>query len=195
MSSPNSLSQGMQFLKPYRGGRSRRVRKMRGGAAEYPNSFQELLPTDMHKEANIMSLDNAFAQLPSFYGKYGTMTGGRTRSRRMRGGVATVDASAMILDPNEAKQAFLNSQWTDENLVVPSFKGPYNSYAQKAGGTRHRSTRNRKNRSSRNRKNRSSRNRKNRSSRHRKNRSSRNRKNRSSRHRKNRSSRHRKNRK
>ena len=158
MSNPNSLSQGMQFIKPFRGGKSRRYR-LRGGSAEYPNSFQTLLPAELHNDARITAQDNAFAQLPSFYGKYGTMTGGKKKSRRMRGGMApaSVNSPAMLLNADQASRTFLNPQWTNENLVVPSFKGPDNSQVQvqKAGAKRsrkNRSTRKHKNRSTRNRK-------------------------------------------
>ena len=129
--------------------RKRCLRKrMRGGSAEYPNSFQELLPQNLHAAANITSQDNAFAQLPKFIGTYGSMTGGN-RTRKMRGGVAPVDAPGMILTKGEEGAAFLNPQWYTENQVVPSFKGPENAlaaqqyatqfaYTQKAGGKRSR---------------------------------------------------------
>ena len=136
----SSLPQGQQFAemtKDFHGGkrktrkaRKTRGRKMRGGSAEYPNSFQELLPQEMHGAANIGKLDAAFAQLPSFVGKYGMAGGKRSKkTRRMRGGVAPVDAPAMILTPAEEPAAFLNPQWYNENQVVPSFKGPENAYA------------------------------------------------------------------
>jgi hypothetical protein len=102
---------------------------MRGGAqAAFPGEFSQTLPQDMHAAADIASLDKAFAQLPEFVGKYG-MVGGK-RSRKQRGGVAPVDASAMILSPAEESQAFLNPQWYNENLVNPNFRAPV---AQKAG--------------------------------------------------------------
>ena len=143
----NSLRQGQQFAdltKAYHGGRHhrsratrnrrshRRSRRMRGGAhASFPGEFSQVLPQDMHAAADITSLDTAFAQLPQFAGKYG-MTGGSRRSRRRRqyGGVAPVDASAMILSPTEEGQAFLNPQWYNENMVNPNFRGPV---VQKAG--------------------------------------------------------------
>jgi len=111
---------------------------MRGGAVDYPTQFSEVLPVDMHSGARITSLDNAFAQLPSFAGKYGMSGGKRSRrnhrnTRRQRGGVAAVNAPPMILTPQEEPAAFLNPQWYTENQVVPSFKGPDNSYVQKAG--------------------------------------------------------------
>jgi hypothetical protein len=99
---------------------------MKGGSAEYPNQFSQLLPTDMHAAADVTSQDAAFAQLPEFVGKYG-MSGGRRR--RMHGGIAPVNAPAMILTPQEEPAAFLNPQWYNENLVVPSYKGPENAYA------------------------------------------------------------------
>jgi hypothetical protein len=105
-----------------------------GGGAEFPSAFDALLPSNMHSAANIGSLDTAFAQLPQFAGKYG-MSGGRRSSRRshMRGGMAPIDAPAMLLSAGEERSAFLNPQWYTENQVVPSFKGPENAYVQKAG--------------------------------------------------------------
>ena len=135
-SAGSSLSQGQQFAdltRAFHGGkRTRRFRqrKMRGGSAPYPNSFDDVLPPELHGAANVSSQDAAFAELPKYIGSYGSMTGGRrTRRRKMRGGVANVDASAMILSPAEEPAAFLNPQWYTENQVVPSFKGPENAYA------------------------------------------------------------------
>jgi hypothetical protein len=153
-------------------------RNMRGGVADYQNDFSQTLPQDMHAEADIGKLDAAFAQLPEFVGKYGMGGGARRRNNRKVGGVAPVTASAMILTPQEEPAAFLNPQWYDENLVVPSYKGPENAYAasqyanqssysQKAGKRSRKASR--KNRSNRkaSRKNRSNRkaSRKNRSNR------------------------------
>jgi len=101
---------------------------MNGGSAEYPNSFQDLLPQNLHGAAQITGQDNAFAELPKFIGSYGSMTGGR-RTRKMRGGVAPVDAPGMILSKAEEGPAFLNPQWYTENQVIPSFKGPENAFA------------------------------------------------------------------
>ena len=123
---------GTQRRGTQRRGTQRRgtMSRMRGGSASYPDSFSELLPQDLHGMANISSQDNAFAQLPSFVGKYGGMTGGRrTRKMKMKGGVASVTDSSMILAPSEEPAAFLNPQWYNENQVVPSFKGPENAYA------------------------------------------------------------------
>jgi len=147
----SSLSQGQKFAEMGRGlhGGRRTTRKdrknrriMYGGMADFPSSFDALLPQDMHGQADIGRLDQAFSELPQFVGKYG-MQGGK---RKMRGGVvlapAEVNSSAMILSPQEEGAAFLNPQWYNENQVVPSFKGPENSfqqyvnhtnYAQKAG--------------------------------------------------------------
>ena len=163
----SSLTQGQAFAnmtKDFHGG-TRRFR-MRGGAADFPSSFDALLPADMHGAADIGRLDKAFAELPQFAGKYG-MSGGRRsrRNRRARGGAlapADVTAPAMILGAGEERAAMLNPQWYTENQVVPSFKGPENayaaqqyanqpSYAQKAGKRRSRKA-NRKN-SRKNRKN------------------------------------------
>lgn len=117
---------------------------MKGGSAEYPASFEDRLPNELHGAANITSQDKAFADLPKFVGSYGGMTGGRRSTRKengkcrcrgrcmcrkMRGGVANVDAPSMILTPAEEGAAYLNPQWYNENKVVPSFQGPDNAYA------------------------------------------------------------------
>ena len=157
LSATSSLPQGELFAKMtanYHGGkrkasrkvnrkvsrkasrRSTSMRKMRGGAgAPYPGEFNALLPQDMHAAANVAKLDQAYAQLPEFVGKYG-MSGGALAP-------AEVSAPSMILSAAEEPKAFLNPQWYTENTVVPSFKGPENAlaaqqapqfaYAQKAG--------------------------------------------------------------
>lgn len=163
LTASNSTSQGQTFqglTKNYHGGKRysmrRSTRRMRGGAVNYPSEFSEVLPADLHSGARITPLDNAFAQLPSFVGQYG-MSGGKSRrskkskSRRsMRGGMAPVDAPTWFLTPQEEGQAFLNPQFYTENLVVPSFKGPDNSYVQKAGKrSKRKSHKNHKNHKSR----------------------------------------------
>jgi hypothetical protein len=106
---------------------------MRGGGdmAAYPSQFSEMLPADMHSSARIGALDTSFAELPQFIGKYGNQTGGR-RSRKHRGGMAPLSMPSMLLTAAEEPAAMLNPQWYTENLVVPSFQGPANSYAQQA---------------------------------------------------------------
>jgi len=134
----SSLTQGREFDRitaPLHGGR--RSRKMRGGAtnvAAYPSQFSEMLPQDMHNSARIGALDTSFAQLPQFVGKYGNQTGGRRsrKQRRHRGGMAPITMPSMLLTAAEEPAAMLNPQWYNENLVVPSFQGPVNSYAQQA---------------------------------------------------------------
>jgi len=139
----NSLTQGQEFdriTKPLHGGkrsRAKRGRKtMRGGYdanAAYPSQFSEMLPQDMHASARISSLDTSFAELPQFAGKYGNQMGGGRRSRRKhRGGMAPLSMPSMLLTPAEEPAAMLNPQWYNENMVVPSFQGPANSYAQQA---------------------------------------------------------------
>jgi len=137
----SSLPQGESFAKmtsTYHGGKRRR--SMRGGAlgAPFPGGF-ETLPNEMHELAGIGKQDAAFQQLPEFAGKYG-MSGGkrahrrsRVHTRKMRGGVADVSAPSMLLNSEEAGNAGLHVQWANENLVVPSYKGPDNALLQKAG--------------------------------------------------------------
>ena len=104
--------------------RAQRRFRMRGGAvelADYTKSFENL-PTDMQGTGGIDSLNKAFADLGQFRQGGGSR---RLRStRRMRGGVADLTASDMILTPQEEGQAFLNPQWYTENMVTPGFKGP-----------------------------------------------------------------------
>jgi hypothetical protein len=144
----SSLPQGREFDRitaPLHGGR--RSRKMRGGYdanAAYPSQFSEMLPQDMHNSARTTILDQSFAELPQFIGKYGNQTGGKRsrkhrggkRSRRSgrkhRGGMAPLSMPSMLLTPAEEPAAMLNPQWYTENMVVPSFQGPANSYAQQA---------------------------------------------------------------
>jgi hypothetical protein len=161
LSATSSLPQGEVFMKMtanYHGGKRRRAAtrksrkahrrasrkarrsasrtQQRGGAgAPYPGEFSALLPQDMHAAADITKLDQAYAQLPEFAGKYG-MSGGALAP-------AAANAPSMILSAAEEPKAFLNPQWYTENQVVPSFKGPENAlvaqqapqfaYAQKAG--------------------------------------------------------------
>jgi hypothetical protein len=154
-SETSSLSQGSQFAsmtKDFHGGKRRTQRNKRnqrkqrkqrtrkgtrtqrqrqngGSVAAYPASFSDTLPQNMHASANITSLDKAFDALPSFAGKYGTMTGGKRNTKKMKGGIARVNAPGMILTAPEERAAFLNPQWYTENTVIPSFKGPDNAYA------------------------------------------------------------------
>lgn len=150
LSAPSSLTQGQTFDRitaPLHGGRrnrnrknrrTNRIRKMRGGydaQAAYPSQFSEMLPQDMHASARIGALDTSFAALPQFIGKYGNQMGGgrrRKTNRRLRGGMAPINMPSMLLTPEEEPAAMLNPQWYTENLVVPSFQGPANSYAQQA---------------------------------------------------------------
>jgi len=138
----SSLPQGREFDRitaPLHGGR--RSRKMRGGYdanAAYPSQFSEMLPQDMHNSARTTILDQSFAELPQFIGKYGNQTGGkrsrkaRRSGRKHRGGMAPLSMPSMLLTPAEEPAAMLNPQWYTENMVVPSFQGPANSYAQQA---------------------------------------------------------------
>lgn len=135
----SSFSQGKQFLEmnaKYHGGR--RTRRMRGGAvaelAPFSSAFEpSILPNDLHATAGVSPLDKAIADLSSF-----RQTGGRRsrrfRSRRMGGSYApaSINAPGMLLTPAEETKAFLNPQWTDENLVNPNFRAPM----AKVGGSR-----------------------------------------------------------
>jgi hypothetical protein len=117
---------------------STRTKKHRGGASwdpvNYPSQFNETLPQELVPLSRTTILDTSIADLAQFNGKYGMLqSGGRrgkkTRGRKHRGGVAPADSSGMILPPDMEPAAYLNPQWYTENLVIPSFKGPDNSYA------------------------------------------------------------------
>jgi hypothetical protein len=89
----------------------------------------------MHASARLGALDTSFAELPQFAGKYGMLQSGGKRSRRhrkYRGGMAPLSMPSMLLTAAEEPAAMLNPQWYTENMVVPSFQGPANSYAQQA---------------------------------------------------------------
>lgn len=117
---------------------TKRHSKHRGGASwdpvNYPSQFNETLPQELVPLSRTGILDTSIADLAQFNGKYGMLqSGGRrgkkTRGRKHRGGVAPADSSGMILPPDMEPAAYLNPQWYTENLVIPSFKGPDNSYA------------------------------------------------------------------
>jgi len=144
LSGGSSLSQGQTFARltqNFHGGRrnrrnrrNTRNKKQRGGSADFPGSFDETLPASLHKAAYIESQDAAFAALPQFVGKYGTMSGGGRRNRQSRkhgGGLypADITAPSMILSKSEEPAAHLNPQWYTENQVVPSYVAPGNAYA------------------------------------------------------------------
>ena len=150
----------------YHGGRRtrRRQRRQHGGAAEYPSSFDALLPKDMHGGAGISSLDTAFGDLPQFAGKYGQVGGRRHRHRRSRanrkiarrqhGGVAPVDAPGMLLTPDMEAAAHLSGGWYTENSINPNFIGPASPYAASQKGGRKSRRNNRKSSTRRRRNNR-----------------------------------------
>ena len=138
---------GTKSRKGRTGSRRSGSRKFRqhGGVADYPSQFSMLLPKDMEAAADIGKLDTAFAELPTFVGKYGGVGGRRrssrgrkTRGHKMRGGGfgytpgPTNVPNYMILSPAEEPKAFLNPQWYTENQVVPSFQGPVNAFAQQS---------------------------------------------------------------
>jgi hypothetical protein len=135
-----------KFSPSYSGGSRKyrgKNRNMRGGAVDYPSQFSEQLPQDLVPLSRTGILDQSNAELAQFVGKYGLTQSGGSRGRKSRrnrkhrglkhrGGVAPVDSPGMILPANMESAAYLNPQWYNENLVVPSFKGPENSYAQQA---------------------------------------------------------------
>ena len=102
-----SLSQGNTFthlFPPQRGGRmisrghqvhikhrnsrknrkNRRSLKQRGGAAAYPDAFDNRLPADLVDLSRTAGLDKALADLPQFTGTYGLQTGGRRNRKTSR---------------------------------------------------------------------------------------------------------------
>ena len=140
-----------KFAHNYSGGARRKLKahgkmrkgtkKHRGGGsydpAMYPSQFNETLPQELVPLSRTTILDTSIADLAQFNGKYGLLqSGGKrgkrsktNRRRRHRGGMAPVDSSGMILPPDMEPAAYLNPQWYTENLVVPSYKAPDNSYA------------------------------------------------------------------
>jgi len=136
-----------KFAHNYSGGGRRKLKahgkmrkgtkKHRGGGSwdpvNYPSQFNETLPQELVPLSRTTILDTSIADLAQFNGKYGILQSGGRRKRNTRrghrGGMAPVDSSGMILPPDMEPAAYLNPQWYTENLVVPSFKGPDNSYA------------------------------------------------------------------
>jgi hypothetical protein len=140
-----------KFAHNYSGGALRQLRKLkahgkmrkgtkkhRGGASwdpvAYPSQFNETLPQELVPLSRTSILDTSIADLAQFNGKYGMLQSGGKRNKRKthrkhRGGMAPVDSSGMILPPDMEPAAYLNPQWYTENLVVPSYKAPDNSYA------------------------------------------------------------------
>ena len=147
--SPSSLDQGQQFAqltKAFHGGSRRRQnrsqrkrmirrrsRKQRGGAAPFPSSFSDNLPSALRGPADVAALDTAFGQLPQFNGKYGGVGGSRRRRRQHGGGLQThaatiAESGSLLLPPDMETKAGLemNSQFQTENSVNLNFKGPAN---------------------------------------------------------------------
>jgi hypothetical protein len=148
LTAPDYTSQGSQFLdmnaKFHGGRRSRRMRRMRGGAvaelASYPTSFEpSILPGDLHQTAGVAPLDKAIADLSQF-----RQMGGSHRTRRSRGGAlgyGPVESGGPLISGEMEKYTFQNPQWYDENLVNPNFQGPS---VPKIGGKRKGSRKHRK---------------------------------------------------
>jgi len=136
---PNYSGGALRQLRKLKAHGKMRSRKHRGGASwdpvNYPSQFNETLPQELVPLARTTILDTSIADLAQFNGKYGLLQSGGKRKgkthrrRRHRGGMAPVDSSGMILPPDMEPAAYLNPQWYTENLVVPSYKAPDNSYA------------------------------------------------------------------
>jgi len=62
----------------------RRTQRQRGGAAPFPDAFDNRLPADLVAESRTAPLDKALADLPQFTGTYGLQQGGRRASRKNR---------------------------------------------------------------------------------------------------------------
>ena len=60
----------------------RRTQRQRGGAAPFPDAFDNRLPADLVAESRTAPLDKALADLPQFTGTYGLQQGGRRKSNR-----------------------------------------------------------------------------------------------------------------
>ena len=118
----------------------RSMRKQRGGAAEYPQSFSETLPISLRGPADVASLDTAFAQLPQYNGKYGGVGGSRRRKQRggALSGAGIAESGSLLLPPALEVEAGMgmNSQFATENTVNSNFKalpnGPLASQVESA---------------------------------------------------------------
>lgn len=159
LSAPSSLDQGNQFAsltRAFHGGSrrrnrrqnrsqrkrmiSRRTRKQRGGAAPFPASFSDALPSTLRGPADVAPLDTAFAQLPQYVGKYGGVGG--SRRRRQHGGAlgnaSIAESGSLLLPPTMEAQAGMgmNAQFETENTVNPNFRalpnGPLASQVEAA---------------------------------------------------------------
>ena len=60
----------------------RRTQRQRGGAAPFPDAFDNRLPADLVAESRTGPLDKALSDLPQFTGTYGLQQGGRRSSRK-----------------------------------------------------------------------------------------------------------------
>ena len=60
----------------------RKTQRQRGGAAPFPDAFDNRLPADLVAESRTAPLDKALADLPQFTGTYGLQQGGRRASRK-----------------------------------------------------------------------------------------------------------------
>ena len=60
----------------------RRTQRQRGGAAPFPDAFDNRLPADLVAESRTGPLDKALADLPQFTGTYGLQQGGRRSSKK-----------------------------------------------------------------------------------------------------------------
>lgn len=158
---PSSLDQGQQFAsmtKAFHGGsrknrkqnRSQRKRmntrrhrrsmkKQRGGAAAFPDSFTETLPISLRGPADVASLDTAFAQLPQYTGKYGGVGGARRiQYGGALSGAGIAESGSLLLPASMEAEAGMgmNSQFQTENTVNPNFRalpnGPLASQVEAA---------------------------------------------------------------
>lgn len=160
-SAESSLSQGEDFARmtrAFHGGRKTRRshRRMHGGAADYATGF-DTLPADLQSTAEVGALNKAFSDLTQFLPK--AQAGGKRRGRKsrksrksrklgrkLRGGMAPIEAPSMLLRPEDEPAAFLNPQWYNENIVNPNFHAPSSPYMEATKGGARKSRKSRKSR-------------------------------------------------
>jgi hypothetical protein len=137
-SADSSLTQGGKFAemtKAYHGGkrtrgkRTRGNRKMKGGAADLSQAFEQM-PAEMHQQAGTAVLDEAIAELS----KFAPQTGG---SRRQRGGQSPL-ADAFSA-PNaemhkEAGTSVLDAAFAQLGKFIPNHNGGGRKTCRRRGG-------------------------------------------------------------
>jgi hypothetical protein len=139
-SADSSLSQGESFAKmtaAYHGGkrslrkRGNRKHKMRGGAADLSQAFEQM-PAEMHQQAGTAVLDQAIAELS----KFAPQAGGSRRSKQRGGQSPLADAFSA---PNaemhkEAGTSVLDAAFAQLGKFIPNHNGGGRKTRRRRGG-------------------------------------------------------------